>query len=157
MDITLPKPSSTPANLPPATRNFPLKRWILIVIALIIIGVVVVVVLWRPKLLPVNQSPTPEQLAAQELAKKSADAERTGNLVAIHLLLAKYQQQHGQYPDQLNQLSDIKGYAPSAAQLIAEAKLENGQPAYSYKKLDKGYELCANQITDVPKCEGPKK
>lgn len=154
MDITLPKPS-TPVNLPPATHKFPLK-WLLIVVVLIIIGAVVVVVLWRPKLLPVNQPPTPQQLAAKELAKKSADTERVGNLVAIHLLLTKYQKEYGQYPDQLSRLSDIKGYAPSAAKLIAEAKLENGQSAYSYKKLDKSYELCANQIIGEPKCEGPK-
>lgn len=148
MDIT---PPTMPHQPPP-------RRWLLIVIGLIIIAIIAIgwFIWWQPRLIPSNQPPTPEQLAAQEITKKSADTERIGNLVAIHLLLTKYQTEHGQYPDQLNQLSDIKGYAPNTAKLIAEAKLENGQNAYSYTKLDKSYELCANQLTGEPKCEGPK-
>lgn len=152
MDSTLPPLQPTPVA--PRRSRLPLM------ISLIVLVAIAVLLAWW--LLPRGSKPgqTPEDLAAQQAAQaafeESRAQQRLANLEGIHLLIAKYQQEHGSYPQQLADLANIKGYAPGVARMVSETKLDNGQPAYAYTPADGSYQLCANQVDAEPKCEGPK-
>lgn len=103
---------------------------------------------------------TPEEQAALQAAtvafEESKARQRLANLEGIHLLIAKYKDEHGTYPSQLSDLTNIRGYAPGVAKMISESKLDDGRPAYTYTLSDGTYQLCANQKASDAKCEGPK-
>jgi Tfp pilus assembly protein PilO len=149
----------SPTPPPPAPLSTPSrpkgKLWLIIIIIAVIIGLG----LWF-WLKPNDENPsttTTEQQAIEQIFKATQEKDRISNLVGIHLLLEKYRLEHKSYPNQLSDLTDIKGYAPGVAKMIAEAKLDNGQPAYTYTKSTDSYQLCANKISGTPQCEGPKK
>ena len=148
-----PTPPLPPAPLSTPTRSRS-KLWLIIIIIVIIIGLG----LWF-WLKPNDKNPsttTTEQQAIKQAFKATQEKDRIANLVGIHLLLEKYRLEHNVYPNQLSDLTDIKGYAPGVAKMIAEAKLDNGQPAYTYTKSGDRYQLCAHKISGAPQCEEPK-
>lgn len=155
--VTAPSPIR-PQTLPDAQLPLKPKRrwWLMILIAIIIIGLGIIV--WLTTTInPVNKEVATQKDTAKKHLVLAQDKESVGNLSAIHILLAKYLEQHNSYPNQLADLKDIKGYDPKAATTIANAKLSNNQPVYTYKKTDNSYQLCANQLNGQPQCEGPKK
>lgn len=147
-------PPLQPTPVAPRRSRLPL------IIGLAIAVAAAIILAWWLRRGPAPAQQTQEEAAAQQAAlvafEKSKDEQRLANLEGIHLLIEKYRQEHGGYPQQLADLTDIRGYAPAVAKMVAESKLANGQPAYSYTLADGSYQLCANRVDAEPKCEGPK-
>lgn len=152
MDSTLPPLQPTPIQ--PRRSRLPL-----IIGVVVLLAVAVLLAWWMRRDAGPAQQP-PEDLAAQQAAQaafeESKAQQRLANLEGIHLLISKYQDEHGTYPSQLSDLTDIKGYAPGVAKMISESKLDDGRPAYTYAAANGSYQLCANQKAAEPRCEGPK-
>jgi type II secretory pathway pseudopilin PulG len=133
-----------------------IKPWLVTLLVIAIIGLVLWFFLQKKQGGQQGEN-TAEQQAAAQAFEESKAQQRLANLEGIHLLITKYKNEHGSYPNQLSDLTDIKGYAPGVAKMISETKLDNGQPAYTYTKTDASYSLCANKVNAEPTCEGPKK
>ncbi len=149
MDSTLPPLQPTPVQ--PRRSKLPI-----IIGVVVLLAVAALLVWWIRRDDGPTQQP-PEDLAAQQAAQEAFEAskqqQRLANLEGIHLLITKYRDEHGAYPSQLADLTDIKGYAPGVAKMISETKLDDGRPAYTYTVADSSYQLCANQKAAEPKCE----
>jgi hypothetical protein len=147
-----------PTQLPQPQPRPPRHR-VALIVGIIIILIIAAFVVWRLRQETTpgepNQ-PTAEEQAAAQAFEESKVQQRLANLEGIHLLIEKYKKEHGNYPAQLADLADIKGYAPGVAKMISETKLDNGQPAYTYTLSNGSYQLCANRTDGEPKCEGPK-
>ena len=151
MDSFLP-PQPTAQPRPPHHR-------VALIVGIIIILLIAAFVVWRLQqaTTPGEPSqPTAEEQAATQAFEESKAQQRLANLEGIHLLIGKYKKEHGNYPAQLADLADIKGYAPGMAKMISETKLDNGQPVYTFTVTDGSYQLCANQVDKESTCEGPK-
>ncbi len=161
MDSALPPLQPTP-TLPRPRRSR--VGWIIAAIIIILVAAAAFV-LWRKNQpsccgLDTRFPLTPEEQAALQAAtaafEESKAQQRLANLAGIHLLISKYREEHGSYPNVLSDLTDIKGYAPGVARMVSETKLADGRPAYTYTVANGSYQLCANQKDADAKCEGPK-